>query len=54
MKLSLYDHVRYWINENGEIERVMGYNLSEDEKYAVVYSPYPDAPVLEIITWLKD
>ena len=54
VKLSLNDHVRYRINKNGNIERVLGYHLSEDEKYAVVYSPYPETPVLEIITWLKD
>ena len=41
-------------NNNGNIERVLGYHLSEDQKYAVVYSPYPETPVLEIITWLKD
>jgi alpha-L-fucosidase len=54
VKLSLNDHVRYRINKSGKIERVLGFQLSENEKYAIVYSPYPDAPVLEIITWLKD
>ena len=54
VKLFLNDHVRYRINKSGNIERVLGFHLSEDEKYAVVYSPYPDAPVLEIITWMKD
>jgi alpha-L-fucosidase len=53
VKLSLNDHVRYRVNKNGDIRRVLGFDLYEDEKYAVVYSPYPSAPVLEIITLLE-
>ena len=54
VKLSLNDHVRYRINENGEIRRVMGFDLSEDKRYAVIYCPYPDGPVLEIISLLEN
>jgi alpha-L-fucosidase len=52
VKLSLNDHVRYRINEKGIIRSVLGYDLIDGEEYAVVYSPYPDKPVLEIITYL--
>ena len=54
VKLSLNDHVRYMVNKNGEIIRTLGFDLYEDEKYAVVYSPNPDEPILEIITLLED
>ena len=54
MRLSLNDHVRYRINKNGDIRRVLGFDLDEDKRYAVIYSPYPDDPVLEIITLLEN
>jgi alpha-L-fucosidase len=54
LKFSLNDHVKYRINNNGDIRKVSGYDLSEDKKYEVVYSPYPDEPVLEIITLIEN
>lgn len=53
IKLSLNDHVRYRINRNGDIRRVLGFDLVEDKKYSVIYSPYPSAPVLETIELLE-
>jgi len=54
VKFSLNDHVRYRINKSGEIRRVSGFDLYEDKRYEVVYSPYPDEPVVEIITLLEN
>ena len=52
-KLSLNDHVRCRINQNGDIRQVQGFELSTSKKYAVVYSPFKEAPELEIITEIR-
>ena len=54
LKLSLNDHVRYRINNGKEIRRAPGFDFHEGKRYAVIYSPYPDEPVLEIITLLEN
>jgi len=54
MTFSLNDQVRYRINSSGDIRKVLGFDLDEEKTYEVVYSPYPDEPVLEIITLLEN
>jgi alpha-L-fucosidase len=51
--LSLIDFVRFRINQKGDIKLVQGYELEKEKEYAVVYSPYEDGPVLEIITEIR-
>ena len=52
-QFTLNDHVRYRINTNGDIRQVQGYELSRESEYSVVYSPYEEGPVLEIITEIR-
>jgi alpha-L-fucosidase len=49
----LNDHVRYRINDKGDIKLVQGYELEKGQEYAVVYSPFEDGPELEIITEIR-
>jgi alpha-L-fucosidase len=51
--LSLNDHVRYRINAGGDIRAVQGFELEEGATYRVVYSPFKDQPVTEIITRME-
>ena len=53
LKLSLNDHTRYRINDRGDIRQVQGYELSRENEYSVVFSPYEEGPELEIITELR-
>jgi alpha-L-fucosidase len=54
LDLSLNDHLRYRINNKGDIRQVQGFELSKEKEYSVVYSPYKEGPELEIITEISN
>ncbi len=51
--LSLNDHVRYRISDQGDIRSVQGFELEKGKTYSFVYSPFEDNPELEIITEIR-
>lgn len=53
IELRLNDHVRFRINNNGDIRHVQSLNLTEGSEYHIVYSPYEDHREVEIVTKLE-
>ena len=53
VQLTLNDHVRFRTNLNGDIRSVQNMELIEGSIYHVVYSPFKNAPEVEIITKLE-
>jgi len=53
MSFSLNDHVKFRINDNGNILLVNGFTLEKGKTYKVVYSPYESGAMVEIITEIK-
>lgn len=53
-QFTLNDHVRFRVNNSGDIREVQNLILEEGSKYHVVYSPYKKNPEVEIITRLEE
>ncbi len=53
MSFTLNDHVRFRINDKGEIRQVQGYDLEIGKNYHIAYAPYENNPEVEIITMLE-
>jgi alpha-L-fucosidase len=53
IQFSLNDHVRFRINNNGDIRAVQNLMLKEGSQYHIVYSPYKNGPEVEIVTKLE-
>lgn len=51
--LCLNDHVRYRINDKGDIRSVQGFELQKGKVYSFVYTPFEGNPELEIITEIR-
>ncbi|MDB4584104.1 alpha-L-fucosidase [Draconibacterium sp.] len=50
---SLNDHVRFRTNDNGDIRSVQSLEIQKGKTYRVVYSPYEEGWVVEIITEMR-
>lgn len=53
LSFSLNDNVKFRINDGGDIRLVNGYALEKGKVCKVVYSPYKEGAVVEIITEMR-
>jgi len=53
LSFTLNDNVKFRINESGDIRLVNGYTLEKGKICKIVYSPYKEGAVVEIITEMR-
>jgi alpha-L-fucosidase len=53
MEFTLNDHVKFRVNNKGDIRQVQEFELNEGSRYHIVFSLHGDYPEVEIITKLE-